>query len=193
MTSLHDIDDFLDEEDTNPPTSEENFMGVLDNLPAPTANPTAHIPQQDPSEVPHVLNAVDEKMALDVALGETPVPLLLDTYKLTHIQFDAISNSPAFMQRVEQWKEQLSKNGMSMRVKAALLAEAMLPQMFALANNPTIDPKTRVDVVKWLSNVGGVGEKNAENQLAPATGGFSINIVFPDKLPNKSVVIDHDD
>lgn len=131
----------------------------------------------------------DPQLALEVAMGIDPLPDIIDKYNLTAEEYASISNLSLFGKEVSKHREVMRQHGFDFKTKIGVMAEKALVPLWEIANDTTVDPKVRVDVLKYIIKVSGHEPKNNED-----TGNnFQLIIGMPDDKefidvkPNKEV------
>lgn len=91
-------------------------------------------------------------LVMDVALG-VDEDTICEAYGLQYPKLQAIKNHPSFKARHQKLADELSKEGMSFRLKAQMQAEELLKTSFAMIHSEDVDPKTKqkliADTVRW--------------------------------------------
>jgi hypothetical protein len=65
------------------------------------------------------------------------------------------------------------------KLKGQLATEELIPHIAALAANPHVSPRERIDAFKELRTTGSVGAKTGQQNATPTTGTtFAINFMF---------------
>jgi len=115
----------------------------------------------------------DPRMAYDIALGlEDPVTVAAE-YGLTSDQYYTLKEYHPFQQAVERYMAELKEKGVTFRIKAALQAEALLPEVFRMSLDPNTPASVRADLIKWQAKVGNLEPKEKQSE---AVSGLHINI-----------------
>lgn len=116
----------------------------------------------------------DPRMAYDIALGlEDPVAIIA-AYGVTIDHYNALLQHQPFTAAVDHYKAELTEKGVTFRMKAALQAEALLPEAFRMSLDPNTPATVRADLIKWQAKVGNLEPK--ESKDGGGTGNFQINI-----------------
>lgn len=117
----------------------------------------------------------DMRLVVDVALGAS-MESILETYDLVQHQFEKICQDPVFQARVLTVRKDLEQNGASFKLKAQLMAEALLPTAYELVmdkdSGATVRGNVLQNIVRWA------GYSNDKAAPATAAGGFAISINF---------------
>lgn len=89
------------------------------------------------------------KMAFDMAMGACDAELQ-ERYELESDEYLRIVQHPAFRQEVNEYIQDVRKNGVTFKAKARLQAEEYLAVVDSIVMNPLINPTTRLDAVKSM-------------------------------------------
>lgn len=187
MFQFDDEDNFLSDSEG----VEDEMFSAAEALPEPTPSQITAPSRSEIAEIPPTITRINDTLAIDVALKESTIEQLATAHNITVQDLTYMLAAPSFQQRVKHWEGILSKDGMSMKLKSQFLAESMLPNMYRMASDPRVDPKVRVDIVKWMANVGGVGEKTAERN-AGTGGGSGTTVVINFQQEEKATLIIED-
>lgn len=91
-------------------------------------------------------------LVIDVALG-VDHETICEAYDLQYPQLQQIMHTAAFKNRLGKLQEDMSKDGVTFRMKAQMQAEEYLKTSFDMVHNPEVDPKVRAkligDTVRW--------------------------------------------
>lgn len=129
----------------------------------------------------------DKRLVMDVVLGASE-EVILEEYELTVFAYRRILADPRFQTSVDKMHEELSKDGMSFKLKAQLQAEAMLDENWKLVHSPLTDPAVKVRAIANTARWAGYDAPPQQGGLG--TGGFSININLGNA--GQGVTIDHE-
>lgn len=92
-------------------------------------------------------------LALDIAMRTATIPEILDAHKLTYEQLADIMADPGFAAMLKEVHEQTQKEGVSFKLKAQLMAESLLGDIWEMTHNKAVPAAVRADlaksVVKW--------------------------------------------
>lgn len=140
---------------------------------------------------PHVTLDVPPQLVWECAAGlEDPVEVAA-RFGFTGAKWERLAQWPPFIQAVQAQKAEFDRNGMTFRLKAGLMAEEMMSQMFkqAISNDSTILQK--LSVFNSLVDVAGLKpDKKAAAEAGPATPKFSITINIPQAPGPTPITID---
>jgi hypothetical protein len=99
-------------------------------------------------------------------------------------KWERLSQWPPFITAVQAQRAEFDRSGITFRLKAGLMADEMMSQMFkqAISNDSTILQK--MSVFNSLVDVAGLKpDKKAVDTTANAAPKFSITINFPNQQP----------
>lgn len=134
---------------------------------------------------PHVTLDVPAQLVWECAAGLEEPRQIAARFGFADEKWERLSQWPPFIQAVQQQRAQFDKEGVTFRLKAGLMAEQMMDQMFkqAVSNDSTILQK--LSVFNSLVEVAGLKpEKKAANAVDPnAAPRFSITINIPNTGP----------
>jgi len=118
----------------------------------------------------------DMRLVVDVALGASEESIL-ETYDLQAHQYARICQDPTFQARLHTVRKDLEQNGASFRLKAQLMAEALLPTAYELVTDRESGATVRGNMLQNIVRWAGYSNDRA-GAVQGAGGGFSINITF---------------
>ena len=137
------------------------------------------------SDEPHVTLEVPPQLVWECAAGlEDPV-VVASRFGFEGEKWERLAAWQPFINAVTQQRAQFDKEGITFRLKAGLMAEQMMDQMFkqAVSNDSTILQK--LNVFQSLVDVAGLkpDKKAQAADAAAATPRFSITINIPNAGP----------
>lgn len=133
---------------------------------------------------PHVTLDIPPQLVWECAAGlENPADVAA-RFGFEGDKWERLSQWPPFITAVQTQRAEFERNGMTFRLKAGLMAEEMMNQMFkqTLSADSTILQK--LSVFNSLVDVAGLKpDKKAVDTTASAAPKFSITINFPNQQP----------
>jgi len=133
---------------------------------------------------PHVTLDIPPQLVWECAAGlENPADVAA-RFGFEGDKWERLSQWPPFITAVQTQRAEFERNGMTFRLKAGLMAEEMMNQMFkqTLSADSTILQK--LSVFNSLVDVAGLKpDKKAVDATANAAPKFSITINFPNQQP----------
>jgi hypothetical protein len=121
----------------------------------------------DLSVVPNPLtDLLISKLAREVARNIVPLDRIRDNYMLTQEQFDTVVSTKFFQTRLTEeldiWNASDAMS-VSKRIgaKAATMIEESLSEVYALIHDKTMPMTAKVEALKWVSRMAGIGENPA--------------------------------
>lgn len=133
---------------------------------------------------PHVTLDIPPQLVWECAAGlENPADVAA-RFGFEGDKWERLSQWPPFITAVQTQRAEFERNGMTFRLKAGLMAEEMMNQMFkqTLSADSTILQK--LSVFNSLVDVAGLKpDKKAVDATASAAPKFSITINFPNQQP----------
>ena len=140
---------------------------------------------------PHVTLDIPPQLVWECAAGlENPTDVAA-RFGFTGEKWERLQQWPPFIQAVQQQRAEFERNGMTFRLKAGLMAEEMMSQMFkqAIANDTSIMQK--LSVFNSLVDVAGLKpDKKQEAASAVSAPKFSITINIPQTPGPTPITID---
>ena len=115
----------------------------------------------------------DPRMAYDFALGLESPRSILEQYGVSPEDYEVLRNHPQFRLAVERYMAELKEKGVTFRMKAALQAEALLPEAFRMSVDANTPASVRADLIKWQAKVGNLEPKESKSEVGTA---LQINI-----------------
>lgn len=115
----------------------------------------------------------DPRMAYDFALGlETPRNIIAQ-YGVSPDEYELLRTHPQFRLAVDKYVTELKEKGITFRMKAALQAEALLPEAYRMSVDANTPASVRADLIKWQAKVGNLEPKETKGEAVSA---LQINI-----------------
>ena len=113
------------------------------------------------------------RMAFDVALGVEDEETIRDRYDLTPTAFSHIITQPSFRAELATHYSVLRETGATFAVKAKLIAEEKLEDMYKIISDAMVDPKVRMETWKAVTKAAGLEERVDKGIVA---NGQTVNI-----------------
>lgn len=140
---------------------------------------------------PTKLTQWSDRLAFDIALvregsGE-PIKDVLATHGLTKKDMLAFSKDPVFEKRVQEYQDDIKKNGLTFRLKARAQAEELLTTSWLMIHDPDTSPAVRADLIKSTVKWAGL-EPTGKDANSGAGGGVTIQINLP-TIPHSASTI----
>jgi hypothetical protein len=136
------------------------------------------------SEEPHVTLDIPPQLVWECAAGlEDPV-LIAARFGFEGDKWERLSQWPPFITAVQAQRAEFDRSGITFRLKAGLMADEMMSQMFkqAISNDSTILQK--MSVFNSLVDVAGLKPDKKQAEVSTnAAPKFSITINFPNQQP----------
>lgn len=119
------------------------------------------------------------EMVAELALGQDDPLTIAAKYGLSTAEFESLNSQEWFGQMVYQKREELTSDGMTFKIKARMIAEEVMQDVFSLSKTPTgMRPEHRLEFLKQVAEYGGLKPKQGhEGPTGPA---FAITINLPD-------------
>jgi len=140
---------------------------------------------------PHVTLDIPPQLVWECAAGlEVPADVAA-RFGFTGERWERLQQWPPFIHAVQNQRAEFERNGMTFRLKAGLMAEEMMSQMFkqAIANDTSIMQK--LSVFNSLVDVAGLKpDKKAMDTNVQAAPKFSITINIPQTGGPAPITID---
>lgn len=136
---------------------------------------------------PHVTLDVPPQLVWECAAGLEDPEKIAERFGFTGAKWERLAQWPPFIVAVQAQRSEFERNGMTFRLKAGLMAEEMMAEMFkqAISHDSTILQK--LSVFNSLVDVAGL--KATKNLLTEHTAPkFSITINIPS--PSAPITID---
>ena len=137
------------------------------------------------SDEPHVTLEVPPQLVWECAAGLEDPAVIAARFGFEGEKWERLAAWQPFINAVTQQRAQFDKEGITFRLKAGLMAEQMMDQMFkqAVSNDSTILQK--LNVFQSLVDVAGLkpDKKVQAADAAAATPRFSITINIPNAGP----------
>jgi hypothetical protein len=129
----------------------------------------------------------DTRLAWELVAGIAPLPDILRRWTMTFDGLKEKLRDPLFRSMVNEtrkiWKSELNTKE-RIRIKAQLLVEDSLLEIFQIVADKEVSPQARVDAFKNLANIGDLNEKEKNPQAAERV---TININLGGDEPLKIV------
>ncbi len=114
-------------------------------------------------------------LPLELALGQSSVKEICDAHGISRDRWDQLRNMPSFRQACEDAVELLKKDGMSFRIKARMMGEALLPTLYKMIHDRDTADNVKADLAKFVIKAAGLSEEKAETNGVVGTA-LQINI-----------------
>jgi hypothetical protein len=136
------------------------------------------------SSEPHVTLDIPPQLVWECAAGlENPADVAA-RFGFEGDKWERLSQWPPFITAVQTQRAEFERNGMTFRLKAGLMAEEMMSQMFKQAIGMDTTILQKLSVFNSLVDVAGLKpDKKAVDTTANAAPKFSITINFPNQQP----------
>jgi len=133
---------------------------------------------------PHVTLDIPPQLVWECAAGlEDPV-LIAARFGFEGDKWERLSQWPPFITAVQSQRAEFDRNGMTFRLKAGLMAEEMMSQMFKQAISIDSTILQKLSVFNSLVDVAGLKpDKKQVDTAVNAAPKFSITINFPNQQP----------
>jgi hypothetical protein len=133
---------------------------------------------------PHVTLDIPPQLVWECAAGlENPADVAA-RFGFEGDKWERLSQWPPFITAVQTQRAEFERNGMTFRLKAGLMAEEMMSQMFKQAIGIDSTILQKLSVFNSLVDVAGLKpDKKAVDTTANAAPKFSITINFPNQQP----------
>lgn len=107
---------------------------------------------------------LSEQTLLDVAIGADPLHVIAARNGMDELELEALLLRPDVQKAVEARQAELSTKGEFFKLKARALAEDLIESVYMDARR-AVDPKVRLDAVKFLAMAGGVDKPEQTRQV----------------------------
>jgi len=139
--------------------------------------------------------AFDPRIAYELALGVDTAGNIMRKYGYTLEAARALFAVPGFIATVTKYRNEITEQGVSFRLKAKIQAEDLLSHSYVLATDPEVPASVRADMIKWTARMAGLepSEKDKAGSGGGGAGsGFTLNITFSGggETPGPGRVID---
>mgnify|MGYP001570073556 CR=1 FL=1 len=151
-------------------TEEKTDLGFEENKNLMTI-PSPYTPPELAS--PGLWNA---RMAFDVALGAEEEETIRQRYDLTEREFNYILAQPMFRAEVGAHVSAFKEHGVTFVIKAKLIAEEKLADMYYIISDLSLDPRIRVDA--WKSVVKAAGLELSGDRAGVTANANNVQIVI---------------
>lgn len=132
---------------------------------------------QDEEKAFHPILDVPPQLIAEAAVGVDTLEKICARYHYTPEQTELLRNDPGFQVRVLRMEAELKKDGVTFRMRAAHLAESLLPDIYRVALDPSTSLTNKLSVFGTLVKLGELEPKPAA--VAAQGSGFSITINIP--------------
>lgn len=121
-----------------------------------------------------------DRLALDIALclegsGDT-MPEILARHGATPENLKEFSKDKLFSDKVETFREEITHNGLSFKLKAKTQAEELLMVSWQLIHSPEVSPSVKADLIKSTVKWAGLEPKPDERANPQSNGAVTITI-----------------
>jgi hypothetical protein len=108
------------------------------------------------------------RLSFDVALGIEDEETIRNRYGYTEKEFSHILVQPTFRTELATHYSVLRETGATFAVKAKLIAEEKLEDMYRIISNVAVDPKVRMETWKAVTKAAGLEERTDKGIQANA-------------------------
>lgn len=122
----------------------------------------------------------DHRLCFELALALDPLEVILERYNVSPAQFEKLKKTPAFMQRVVEYRAEIKAKGLSFREKAKIMAEDLLGTAYELIHHPSTPASVKADLLKAVVKFADLEPKDTKQspemflpQIAAAIKGLS--------------------
>ena len=127
--------------------------------------------------IPAIYKTQYERLAVELALGFDTPEAIFESYRMTPEQAFELLEQAAFQALLERVSKEVREAGVSFRMKARTIAEALLPEAFEMATDPLCSSAVRADLIKWAAKVAALEPREGKDE-AKQGGGLTLNITF---------------
>jgi len=125
------------------------------------------------------INDHDSRLAVELAVGISPVSEILKRHDLTKDELRAKLGEPSFRSMLKEakrvWNSDLSAKE-RIRLKSQILVEDSLIGLYQIFNNDGLSPAVRIDAFKTMSKAADVD--TPEKVIGPTGGRVIVNLNF---------------
>ena len=141
----------------------------------------------------HPILDVPPQLIAEAAVGIDSLEDICARYHYTPEQTAQLRNDPGFKARVSRMEQDLKKEGVTFRMRAAHAAEDLMADVWQQAKDPKVGLSMKLDALKTLAKLGDLEPK--QNAQAAAQGsGFSLVINLPQvgNQPGRTIEMNRD-
>ena len=141
----------------------------------------------------HPILDVPPQLIAEAAVGIDSLEDICARYHYSPEQTEQLRNDPGFKVRVSRMEQELKKEGVTFRMRAAYAAEDLMADVWRRAKDPSVGLGMKLDALKTLAKLGDLEPKQNLNPQA-AAGGFSITINLPQvgEQPGRTIEMNRD-
>lgn len=118
----------------------------------------------------------DPGLPVELALGLNGVTQICEEYGIGREELEALANNPMFRAEFEAACDTRTEKGGAFRLKAQLMAEKMLEELFKIGINPEVGPAIRVKIANDIIEYAGRLPARAAAGAADLSNALQINI-----------------
>lgn len=119
---------------------------------------------------------IEPRMVLEIAMGLREPREIAEDYGFSATQWELLKVHDPFKKQVEDKKAELKQNGVTFRLKSAVIAEELLEDLYLKATHEDASFHTVLEAVKFTSKAAGLDAPKQDGQAAGS--GFSISITI---------------
>ena len=137
------------------------------------------------------LNSISPRLINELALGLYPPSEVFRRFGYSEADAARLIDSGAFRKALKDAKEKWASTESAeerVRLKALIALEEMMPHLFAMGVDETVNPTARNETFKTFAKIAGM-EKPAQDATAGSGPGFAINIHLGDT--KREIVIEN--
>jgi hypothetical protein len=125
------------------------------------------------------LFTVPPQVLMEIASGIEEPTEIAKRWGLKPDQLDAVLKTPAIKHQIEAKRSELKATGATFRMKAEVLAEELMVDIYHEAMHPDAPRGFKLEVVKWLTKIADREPKQSANIIGGGLSGFSLQINIP--------------
>lgn len=137
------------------------------------------------AQEPHVTLDVPPQLVWEIAAGLEEPATVAARFDFEGARWERLSQWPPFIQAVQRQRAEFEREGVTFRLKAGLMAEQVMDQMFKQAVGSDSSILQKLSVFNALVDVSGLKPEKKTNAAATADAApkFSITINIPNVGP----------
>ena len=141
------------------------------------------------THTPVVIKAEEDiglvKLAREIAINHFPIETILETHQISNETWERIKENPRFQAllkaQIEEWNGALNTHERT-KLKAAAMIEDYLPEGNTRLNDRTETLNSKVELLKLLARIAGMGESKTEGVGSGEKFSVTINLGADQKL-----------
>jgi hypothetical protein len=126
----------------------------------------------------HPVLDVPLQLVAEAAIGTSSLEEICARYNYSPEQTEQLRNDPGFQVRVSRMEQELSKEGVTTKMRARHVVDDLIGEVWIQAKDPAVGLGMKLEAIKTLTKIADLEPK--QNIQQQGSGGYSIKIILPE-------------